>query len=174
VDGWTVDALVTGQVDGAYALRGGGDGGVPTINGRITGWLIRNWGDNSASLAGDLSNATLGRLDITESDLRAAGAIFYGTDARKYAVQYTNVRRTQAPVIVHPSIGASPWIFRNNLNYTVALIINYGTVADIELTHDGVTFENIGIKSGVVVLKAGMGVRVTYSALPLVQAWEMV
>jgi len=79
---------------------------------------------------------------------------------------YTRVRVMDEipPSAISP--GASAYVYQNTSPYDVEVVVSGGTVSQIEYSHDGITYYNVGVTAGKFFLKPYDYLKTTYSSIP--------
>jgi hypothetical protein len=65
-------------------------------------------------------------------------------------------------------VGASPWVYQDNVAGDSRVLISGGTVSKIEVGWDGVTYYNTGVTAGQITLSQSDFLRITYTVAPTV------
>lgn len=77
------------------------------------------------------------------------------------------VGRDPSTAILPVTVGASPFIWRNERDFDVDVIVSGGTVSEVAFSRDGATFYPVAAATGATVrLNPGDSVRITYTVLP--------
>lgn len=77
-------------------------------------------------------------------------------------------RRNYASPTVAYTVGASPFIYRNNTSYDVDIIVTGGTVSDVSFSRDGITYLTIATATGAQIFLSPYDyVKITYTVVPI-------
>jgi hypothetical protein len=82
--------------------------------------------------------------------------------------QTSTVNNYSCGPLVSVTAGASPFVWKNPENISVQIFISIGTITSIEYSPDNVTWVNIGILAGSLILNPGQWLRVTYIVAPTI------
>lgn len=71
------------------------------------------------------------------------------------------------------SPSGSPYTFTNNEAVRLQVSISAGTVTDISVSCDGITFNACGLLGGVYILNPGQSLKIVYLLAPTIKYWPV-
>ena len=84
------------------------------------------------------------------------------------------VRQMASPPQVRTlqTVGASPWTYPDvAADWPQVVLVQGGTVSQVEYSGDGATFDDAGVVAGMFALPAQARLRVTWAVVPTVTTW---
>jgi len=169
----TVTDARTGTILASDAIR---IYGTPILNWGIENLIVNSTVPVSAQRNGlYLVNSSIASsaVNIKNSDLSGCTSLYEvrtANSTQRGNIWLNNVKKNLAvdatTAVSNPSVGATPWVWKNEKGYPVRVVVSGGTVSLIESSQDGVTYYGLGFTSGSAILYPNEFIRITHSVTP--------